>query len=266
MFQFLDKIQITWSKYGQPGSQVNLNSEIVKNRNIYIPTLDEQNKNGNLFKKIDDLIEIQEGKVAKVRDYKKSMLQKMFPRKGKLVPKFRFDGFGGEWEAKRISNISNQYDRLRKPVKESLRTKGDYPYYGATGIQDYVDDYIFDGEYVLIAEDGASDILNYPVNYVNEKFWVNNHAHIIQSKEGYQTLFLSYSLKQTDFNRYLVGGTRKKLNASSLERIEVKMPTLEEQEKIGQFFKNLDSQIENEEKLLDSYKMMKKSLLQKMFV
>ena len=241
------------------------NKDLLRKKISY-PKLSEQEKIGDLFKKIDALIEKQEVKVSKMEDFKKSMLQKMFPKKGELVPEFRFDGFDGKWEVNKTIDISNQFDRLRKPVKESLRIKGNYPYYGAAGIQDYVDNYIFDGEYVLIAEDGASDILNYPVNYVNEKFRVNNHAHIIQAKEGYQTLFLSYSLKQIDFNPYLVGGTRKKLNAGSLERIKVKTPTLEEQEKIGQFFKNLDSQIENEEKLLELYKMMKKSLLQKMFV
>lgn len=254
------------SKKAQGKSVVHLYNSDIKNQKINYTKFEEQEKIGDLFRKLDDLIEIQEDKVSKIEDFKKSMLQKMFPKKDELVPEFRFDGFDGEWKVNKISDISNQFDRLRKPVKESLRIKGNYPYYGAAGIQDYVDNYIFDGEYVLIAEDGASDILNYPVNYVNEKFWVNNHAHIIQSKEGYKTLFLSYSLKQIDFNPYLVGGTRKKLNASSLERIKVKIPTLEEQAKIGQFFKNLDTQIENEERLLESYKMMKKSLLQKMFV
>lgn len=265
-FIFYSLSKINFERYLVGGTRMKLNSSSMDGIILLLTSENEQEKIGDLFRKLDDLIEIQEGKVSKMEDFKKSMLQKMFPKKGELVPEFRFDCFDGKWEVNKISDISNQFDRLRKPVKESLRIKGNYPYYGAAGIQDYVDKYIFDGEYVLIAEDGASDILNYPVNYVNEKFRVNNHAHIIQAKEGYQTLFLSYSLKQIDFNPYLVGGTRKKLNAGSLERIKVKTPSIEEQEKIGNFFKNLDTQIESEEKLLDSYKMMKKSLLQKMFV
>lgn len=190
----------------------------------------------------------------------------MFPKKESLVPEIRFDSFSRNWKELILENISNQYDSLRKPIKENLRIKGIYPYYGATGIQDYVEEYIFDGEYILIAEDGASDIDNYPINYVKDKFWVNNHAHVIKANLENNTLFLNYAFNIVNFNKYLVGGTRKKLNASSLSKIELKIPSLEEQEKIGKFFKNLDEKIKKEQDLLDKYKDMKKSLLQKMFI
>lgn len=97
-------------------------------------------------------------------------------------------------------------------------------------------------------------------------FWVNNHAHVIKANLENNTLFLNYAFNIVNFNKYLVGGTRKKLNASSLSKIELKIPSLEEQEKIGKFFKNLDEKIKKEQDLLDKYKDMKKSLLQKMFI
>lgn len=241
------------------------NKDLLR-KQIFYPILNEQEKIGDLFRKIDALIEKQEGKVSKMEDFKKSMLQKTFPQKGKLVPDFRFEGFDGKWEKEKLNNITSKFDNLRIPIKESLRTKGPYPYHGATGIQDYVDDYIFDGEYILIAEDGASDINNYPLQRTSGRFWVNNHAHVIQAKDGNNNDFIFYSLPQINFEQYLVGGTRKKLNSSSMDEILLLLPSKEEQQKIGQFFKNLDTQIEAEEKLLESYKQMKKSLLQKMFV
>lgn len=241
------------------------NKDLLR-KNIIYPKLSEQEKIGELFRKIDALIEKQEGKVSKMEDFKKSMLQKTFPQKGKLVPDFRFEGFDGKWEKEKLNNITSKFDNLRIPIKESLRTKGPYPYHGATGIQDYVDDYIFDGEYILIAEDGASDINNYPLQRTSGRFWVNNHAHVIQAKDGNNNDFIFYSLSQINFEQYLVGGTRKKLNSSSMDEILLLLPSKEEQQKIGQFFKNLDTQIETEEKLLVLYKQMKKSLLQKMFV
>lgn len=166
----------------------------------------------------------------------------MFPKKESLVPEIRFDSFSRNWKELILENISNQYDSLSKPIKENLRIKGIYPYYG------------------------ASDIDNYPINYVKDKFWVDNHAHVIKANLENNTLFLNYAFNIVNFNKYLVGGTRKKLNASSLSKIELKIPSLEEQEKIGKFFKNLDEKIKKEQDLLDKYKDMKKSLLQKMFI
>jgi|GEM_PF-2649661 len=166
----------------------------------------------------------------------------MFPKKESLVPEIRFDSFSRNWKELILENISNQYDSLSKPIKENLRIKGIYPYYG------------------------TSDIDNYPINYVKDKFWVDNHAHVIKANLENNTLFLNYAFNIVNFNKYLVGGTRKKLNASSLSKIELKIPSLEEQEKIGKFFKNLDEKIKKEQDLLDKYKDMKKSLLQKMFI
>ena len=85
----------------------------------------------------------------------------------KKVPELRFKGFTDEWEQRKVSDVSDRYDNLRVPVAANLRIKGSTPYYGANGIQDYVEGYTHDGEFVLVAEDGANDLKNYPVNYVN---------------------------------------------------------------------------------------------------
>ena len=100
------------------------------------------------------------------------------------------------------------------PVAESKRIAGNTPYYGANGIQDYVEGYTHDGEFVLVAEDGASDLKNYPVQYVNRRIWVNNHAHVLQANEQNYTMFLKYLINATNMESVLVGGGRAKLNAN----------------------------------------------------
>ncbi len=100
------------------------------------------------------------------------------------IPKLRFKEFSGEWEESKLGDIANFFNSKRVPLTESDRKSGIYPYYGASGIIDYVKDYIFDGEYILLGEDGANIIMRNSrlVFLANGKFWVNNHAHIFKLK------------------------------------------------------------------------------------
>lgn len=271
MFQFLDKIQLSWSKYGQPGSQVNLNSEIVKNRKIYLPTLDEQNKIGELFRKIDGLIEKQEAKVSKMQDFKKSMLQKMIPKKGQLVPEFRFEGFAGKWEE---ISIGDKFEVTmgQSPNSENYTTdiNAMILVQGNADLENgHVTPRIFTKEVTKTSKKG--DILmtvRAPVGTlaVNEYDVVIGRG--VCSIKG--NTFLYYSLTNMNlnnyWNRFSSGSTFESINSLDIKNASLKIPSLAEQQKIGNFFKNLDRQIETEEKLLVSYKQMKKSLLQKMFV
>lgn len=182
------------------------------------------------------------------------------------VPKLRFPGFDGEWEKLSISEIADRYDNLRIPVTAANRIKGDTPYYGANGIQDYVTGYTHDGEYVLIAEDGANDLENYPSFCTNGKIWVNNHTHVLQGKTGLlDNNYLSLAIKKADIKNVLVGGGRAKLTADSLMKLKLFVPSLEEQKKIGLFFTEVDNNIALNEEKLTELQDLKKSLLQKMF-
>ena len=137
-----------------------------------------------------------------------------------------------------------RYDNLRIPVTASDRIPGSIPYYGANGIQDYVKGFTHDGEFILIAEDGANDLKDYPVHYINGKVWVNNHAHVIQAIEGISNnKFIKYSFKMINIEPYLVGGSRAKLNANTMMDLIINIPTINEQEKIGSYFFNLDNLI-----------------------
>ena len=184
----------------------------------------------------------------------------------KKAPTIRFRGFTDDWEQHKVSDIAGRYDNLRVPVSSNKRVHGTTPYYGANGVQDYVDGYTHDGEYILIAVDGANDLQNYPVHYVNGRIWVNNHAHVLQGKTGIaDTKFLSYAFSQIDISSLLVGGGRAKLNADVLMKLDLLLPEHKEQEKLGNYFSHIDSLIPLHQRKLDQLKKLKKYFLQNMF-
>jgi type I restriction enzyme S subunit len=248
-------------------SRYNISKNKVMEISIPIPNIEEQTKIGNYFQKLDNLIEQKEQKQQKLKQIKKAMLNKMFPKNGEKIPEIRFKGFSGEWEEKKLGEIVYRYDNLRVPISASNRISGNTPYYGANGIQDYVKGFTHNGEFLLVAEDGANDLKNYPVQYVNGKIWVNNHTHVIQAKKDISnTRFLKYSISKIHIEPFLVGGGRAKLNANVMMNIKLFLPKLQEQTKIGNYFQKLDKLIELEKKELEKLKDIKKSLLNKMFI
>ena len=139
-----------------------------------------------------------------------------------------------EW--KELGEVVEVLDSLRRPITKSQRIPGDIPYYGANGIQDYVKDWIFDGTFILMGEDGSvikND--NSPIlHWVIGKIWVNNHAHILGEVPGCALLkYVYYVLSQTDVSD-IVRGTPPKLNQKNLKSIKIPIPPLEIQEKIVQ--------------------------------
>lgn len=181
-------------------------------------------------------------------------------------PAIRFAGFTDDWEERKIQDLADRHDNLRIPITASNRVSGNTPYYGANGIQDYVEGFTHDGEFILVAEDGANDLQDYPVNYVNFKVWVNNHAHVLQAKQFQaDNKFLMNALKHTDIEPYLVGGGRAKLNAGTMMEISFPIPTVAEQSRIGKFFFALDDRITLHQRAHDKTVNIKKALLEKMF-
>lgn len=183
------------------------------------------------------------------------------------VPQIRFKGFTDAWKKWELSEVADRFDNLRVPISAVDRIPGKTPYYGANGIQDYVDGYTHDGEFLLVAEDGANDLEDYPVNYVNGKIWVNNHAHVIQSKPDIAiNSFLMYAIKQLKMNQFIVGGGRAKLNAEVMMSLPITMPDTKEQLLIGDYFQKVDNLITLHQRKLQQLKNIKKALLEKMFV
>ena len=136
------------------------------------------------------------------------------------------------WKVGNFGDIVVNFDRQRIPLSSNERQKrqGIYPYYGATSIMDYVDDYLFDGLYILMGEDGTViDDQGYPVlQYVFEKFWVNNHAHVLQGKNEYSSNFIYLFLKQTKINNIVTGAVQPKINQANMNGIKLVIPKIEQ--------------------------------------
>jgi Restriction endonuclease S subunits len=173
-----------------------------------------------------------------------------------------------EWKVVRLGEVVEIYDNKRVPLSENVRKnmKGIYPYCGANGIIDCINDYIFDGEYVLVAEDGGRYGKFENTAYImNGKFWVNNHAHILQAKVGISiNRFILYWFTYADISQYVSGTTRQKLTLSTLKSILIPLPPLEEQQKIANILTTIDQKIQAEEKKKVALRSLFKTLLQQL--
>lgn len=166
------------------------------------------------------------------------------------------------WQVKTIDEICENLDNMRVPIAKEKRSKGNIPYYGATGVLDYVSEYIFDEDLLLIGEDGAdwSKFAN-SAYIIKGKSWVNNHAHVLKSKKINQVYLKEY-LNFKDLNLYITGGTRGKLIKGILSKIPVIVPTPEEQNKIAEILSCVDEDIEKTDEIIKNMQKLKKGLMQ----
>ena len=152
-----------------------------------------------------------------------------------------------KYDSVRLGEIIINHDSKRVPLSsmQRKRRQGIYRYFGAQGVIDYVDDYIFDGRYLLVAEDGENLKSNKQriCQIVNGKFWVNNHAHIIQTKDNCDMVFLYYYLCNTDISGYITGSAQPKLSQSNLNALEIKLPEMSIQTKIAKILEDIDRKI-----------------------
>ena len=140
-----------------------------------------------------------------------------------------------EYETKYLPELSTNLDNKRKPVTKSDRKSGEYPYYGASGIVDYVSDYIFDDELLLVSEDGANLMArSTPIAFSSSgKVWINNHAHVLKFNSMITQKYVEHYLNMIDLSEYITGAAQPKLNQENLNRIRINIPSsIEEQEKI----------------------------------
>jgi type I restriction enzyme S subunit len=165
-----------------------------------------------------------------------------------------------------LGEVVEIYDSKRIPLSEEERLdkKGIYPYCGANGIIDYIDDYIFDGEFILLAEDGGFfGKFEKSAYLMTGKFWVNNHAHVLREKSGRSVnRFILAWLIFEDISKYISGSTRQKLNQSVMRNIPIPLPPLPEQQKIAEILETIDNAIEKTDKIIEKYKRIKQGLMQ----
>ena len=167
----------------------------------------------------------------------------------------------------RIGDICEILDSKRVPITATERKPGPYPYYGANGVQDYVADYIFDDELVLLAEDGGNfGSKDKPIAYrVSGKCWVNNHAHVLKPKEGLDVDYLCYSLMFYDVTGLVNGATRQKLTQADMRKMEISLPSLDEQRKIAAVLDKVSDLIAKRRQQLDKLDELVKARFVEMF-
>lgn len=201
------------------GTAKGVSQKSLSGLDVVIPkNIDEQNKLADYFINLDNLITLHQRKYLQE---KKTSLT---------------------WEQRKLDDVVEFLDTMRKPLEGAKRISGSYPYYGASGIVDYVDGYLFDEELILLSEDGANITdRNYPVCFLaSGKYWVNNHAHVLRTKQGNENNFICNSLEQKDYTQYNTGMAMPKLNKETCKKIPVSCPEFKEQKKIGDYFRSLD--------------------------
>lgn len=222
------------------GVRNNLNADDIKSFSFPENSLPEQEKIADILSVVDDKIELNSKICSELETMAKTLygywfMQFDFPdENGKP-----YRTSGGEmewneqlkreipkgWEVTNIGKITANFDSRRIPLSQNERNsmKGDIPYYGATGVMDYVDRFIFDGQYVLIAEDGSvMDSDGYPiVQMIWGKAWVNNHAHVLEGHNGYSNELLYFVLKDIPVIKIMTGSIQKKINQDNLNNYKI---------------------------------------------
>ena len=224
---------------------------------IPVPKIKEQELIVAVLSDVDGLIASLTALIAKKRAVKHATMQQL------LTGKTRLAGFSGEWEVKRLGEVCDILNNRRQPISSNNREKGEYPYYGASGIVDYVNDYIFDERLLLVGEDGAKWGSNERTAFIAEgKYWVNNHAHVLKPAKVNDVLLENY-LFMLDMSQYITGAAPPKLTLGKLKSIPIFYPiSLLEQTAIAAILTDMDTEITTLETRLAKTKALKTGMCQ----
>lgn len=171
------------------------------------------------------------------------------------------------WKIVQLKYCTDCLDGKRVPIDASLRKSGIYPYWGAGRIMDYVDDYIFDERLVLLGEDGAPFFDDFrPVSHlIDGKIWVNNHIHVLRTKDNVVDSYLVHALNSVDYHEYINGSILNKLTQSNMNRIKIPLPSYIEQQAIADYLdetcSKIDEIIADAKASIDEYKELKQSAI-----
>ena len=238
-------------------AQPNISANSIGGYEISLPPLAEQKRIADILSAIDDKIELNRRINANLEQQAQALYKEWFVAVEK-----------DNWEEKRLGDIIELYDSQRRPLSGQQRANMDkiYPYYGAASLMDYVDNYLFDGIYLLLGEDGTvSDSEGFPMlQYVWGKFWVNNHAHILQGKNGYTTESLYILLKQTNVSSIITGAVQPKISQANLKSIPIKLPPIELLSNYNKIIKPLFEEIRNNSTQINQLSTLRDTLLPKL--
>ena len=235
---------------------------------INLPSAHEQEHIASFLERIDQRIEKQRALVESLKKYKRGVVKAI------LSKRIRFADDRGnyypEWSECTLQEVVDFLDGQRKPLESADRAKrqGKYPYYGASGIIDYIDDYIFDEPLLLLGEDGANIInRSFPLCFIaTGKYWVNNHAHVMRPRKGQNIKFICELLESLDYTRYNTGTAQPKLNQEKCRQIALHLPTYEEQCHIAEFLSLVEQKSIHAQTELDSLLRTKNALMQQLFI
>lgn len=173
-----------------------------------------------------------------------------------------------DWEVKRLGEVCNFLDSQRVPIKDGDRVKmqGKYPYYGASGIIDYVNDYLFDDDLILLGEDGANILTrSTPLAFlVSGKVWVNNHAHVLKTSTNHNRYYICNYLESLSYDKYNTGTAQPKLNREICENIPILLPNIYEQNKIADILQLWDTAIAKQTAMIEQLTLRKRGLMQQL--
>lgn len=235
----------------------------------YPRSFKEQQKIADCLSSIDELIDAENRKLKALEKYKKGLMQKLFPAEGKTLPEWRFPEFRGksEWRIKPLGKICTNYDSRRIPITEKDRVKGEIPYIGASGVIDYINDFIFDEDLLCVSEDGANLVARtYPIAFsISGKTWVNNHAHVLKFSHKYTQDIVESYLNMINLQDFLTGMAQPKLNRAKLDIIPIPLSEEEEQQKIADCLSEVDKIITEQSNKVEQLKEHKKGLMQGLF-
>lgn len=284
MFKWLEMYKNQWKRYGQPGSQLNLNSDIVKNQTIILPEYNEQVAIGSFFQLLDQSITLHQHKLDKLKNLKKSYLAELFPAEGKRVPKRRFPGFEGEWRQKKLGEVvvfkrgltynPSSISKTGIRVLRSSNIEEDYFIMRKDDV--FVDEsdisipFVEKGDILITSANGSSRLVGkHAIIDSDEKMVHGGFMLLAKTKQfNFINALFSSDWYRHFINRTVLGGNGAigNLNKSYLEQEEPYFPTDEEQEKIGEFFHILDKSIALQQQKLDKLKDLKKAYLNELFV
>lgn len=258
---------VTWE--GIEGTTIKrLYNKNILNTQIVLPSLPEQESIGNFFRQLDDLLTLHERKLDLLKEHKKTYLRLLFPAKGQKVPALRFDSFEGDWEEKKVGEI---FKVTRGQVLSATKVskikdnKNQYPVYFSqtqnNGLLGYYSECLFN-DAITWTTDGANAGT---VNFRKGKFYSTNVNGVLLSESGYANKMVAEILNSVAWKFVSKVGNPKLMN-NVMSEITLSLPSLPEQEAIGNFFSTLDEEITQVEKKLASLKTMKATLLRKLFV
>lgn len=259
--------------YSSGSAQSQLPIGALKQVPLIFPPLPEQHAIAAVLSSLDDKIELLREQNKTLEATAQAIFKEWFVN-------FNFPGATGKmidselgkipegWRVGELGDVIEIFDSKRVPLASGVRAnrKGKFPYYGATSIMDYIDDYLFDGTYLLLAEDGSvMDKNGYPVlQYVWDKFWVSNHSHVLQGKNGFTTEILYVLLKETNVTGIVNGAVQLKINQSNLTNFEILVPERDVLEKFNYLLEPMFKKIKNILQQIQALSTLRDTLLPKL--